>query len=57
MNNVDTGYDTLWVDTTCHSVLTMHIPLDKDTFKVIELNRAELTEFLWRTRPLEEQEK
>ena len=52
MNNVDTGYDTLWVDTTCQSSISLHIPVDKDTNKVIELNRAELHEFLIRTQPM-----
>ena len=57
MNNVDMGFDALWVDkNTCHNTITLHIPqpddhpLGKGTFKVIELNASELLEFMVRTQ-------
>jgi len=52
MNNADTGYDALLVNTECQSSISLCIPVDKNTFKVIELNRAELYEFLLRTQPM-----
>ncbi len=50
MNNVEYGHDVIEATTTCQSTLSLHIPVDKDTNKVIELNRADLREFLARTK-------
>ena len=50
-NNVTTGFDSITATTTCVGTIDLHIPIDKDTMKVIEVDRIQIREFLARTSP------
>lgn len=49
-NDITLGFGKVYVETTCHGFIDLHIPCKEGVIK-IELKRSELREFLARTCP------